>query len=38
MLLLFLRRSVAYLTDSLLILIFIRPAQLTQHFVGELDP
>jgi uncharacterized RDD family membrane protein YckC len=38
MLLLFLRRSVAYLTDSLLILIFIRPAQLTQRFVGELHP
>ena len=38
MLLLFLRRSVAYLIDAVLIFIFIRPAELTQHFVDELSP
>jgi uncharacterized RDD family membrane protein YckC len=36
MLPLFLRRSAAYLTDSLLLLFVVRPAEFTQRVVGEL--
>jgi uncharacterized RDD family membrane protein YckC len=34
----FLRRSVAYLIDSMLMLIFVRPAPLVGAVVGELSP
>jgi len=31
-------RATAYLIDSLLLLILVRPAQITQRFVGDLSP
>lgn len=37
MFILFLRRSFAYLTDSMLVLIFIRPAAWAEHAFGDLD-